>query len=64
MNAYRRRKLEGARVVVSRGMAANGVAVGCGQAIAGSDDRINGGETPCDRDAWSVDVGEGRPLRP
>ncbi len=34
VNAYRRRKLEGARVVVSRRMAANGRAVGCGRAIA------------------------------
>ena len=34
VNAYRRRKLEGARVVVSRRMAANGMAVGCGRAIA------------------------------
>jgi len=34
VNAYRRRKLEGARVVVSRRMAANGKAVGCGRAIA------------------------------
>ena len=34
MNADRRRKLESARVVVSRGMAANGVAVGCSRATA------------------------------
>jgi hypothetical protein len=29
VNAYRQRKLEGARVVVSRRMAANGMAVRC-----------------------------------
>ena len=57
-------KLEGARVVVSRGMAANGVAVGCGQAIAGSDDRIPVGRRRAIGTPWSVDVGEGRPLRP
>ena len=34
VNAYRRRKLEGARVVVSHRVAANGVAVRCGRAIA------------------------------
>ncbi len=34
VNAYRRRKLEGARVVLPAGMAANGVAVGSCQAIA------------------------------
>ena len=34
VNVYRRRKLEGARVVVSGRMAANRVAVRCGRAIA------------------------------
>jgi hypothetical protein len=34
VNAYRRRKLESAHVVVSRRMTANGTAVGCGRAIA------------------------------
>lgn len=35
VNAYRRRKLEGALVVAFERMAANGVAIGCGKAIAG-----------------------------
>ena len=34
VHAYRRRKLEGARVVVPRMMAANGAAIGYGRAIA------------------------------
>ena len=34
VNAYRRRELESTRFIVSRRMAANGVAVGCGRAIA------------------------------
>jgi hypothetical protein len=34
VNAYRRRKLEGARVVASPWMAANGVAIECDGAIA------------------------------
>ena len=34
VDAYPRRKLEGAHIVVSRRMAANGVAVRCGRAIA------------------------------
>jgi hypothetical protein len=35
LNADRRRKLEGARVVASHRMAPNGVAIGCDRAIAG-----------------------------
>ena len=34
VNAYRRRKLKSARVVVSRRMAADGLAVGCSRAVA------------------------------
>ena len=34
VNAYRRRKLEGAGIIVSCGLATNGVALGCGPAIA------------------------------
>jgi len=34
VNVYRRRKLEGIGVVVSCRMAANGVEIGCGRAIA------------------------------